>query len=383
MYEKTHPWLSFRLDMRELDYRLWVLLGEAQSKCEHIAGVPLRPSTADYLHRLFLAKGALATTAIEGNTLTQAEVLKRLDGDLQLPPSKEYLGREIDNIVQALDAVFHDAASLISPGDLLNYNRLVLDGLPLAEGVVPGEIRNYEVTVGRYRGAPASDCPLLLGKLCEWLNGSGLESPDGLDIAFGVLRAIVAHLYIAWIHPFGDGNGRTARLIEFKILVASGVPTPAAHLLSNHYNQTRQEYYRRLENASTSNDGILQFVRYAVQGFVDGLREQIEVIRDQQWDVAWRNYVYEECAKEQNENVERRRRHLVLDLSGIIEPVAVVDLPTISARVAQEYAKKSYPTLARDVDALVEEGLLLRKSGGVLANRSKILAFLPARKHRD
>lgn len=53
------------------------MLGEAASKCEHIAGVPLRPSVAQELHRLYLAKGALATTAIEGNTLTENEVLQR------------------------------------------------------------------------------------------------------------------------------------------------------------------------------------------------------------------------------------------------------------------------------------------------------------------
>ncbi len=38
---------------------------------------------------------------------------------------------------------------------------------------------------------------------------------------------------MAWIHPFGDGNGRTARLLEFLILARCGmVPLPAAHLLS-------------------------------------------------------------------------------------------------------------------------------------------------------
>lgn len=56
---------------------------------------------------------------------------------------------------------------------------------------------------------------------------------------YAIFKAVVAHLYLAWIHPVGDGNGRTARLVEFQILLSSGVPSPAAHLLSNHYNQTR------------------------------------------------------------------------------------------------------------------------------------------------
>src|SRR6266436_58210 len=70
-FERTHSWISFRIDLRQARPQLWLLLGEAASKCEHIAGVPLRPATAQSLHQLYLAKGALATTAIEGNTLTE------------------------------------------------------------------------------------------------------------------------------------------------------------------------------------------------------------------------------------------------------------------------------------------------------------------------
>jgi hypothetical protein len=89
-YEKTHTWLKFKLDLRQAGYKVWLLLGEAQSKCEHIAGVPLRPGVAERLHSVYLAKGALATTAIEGNTLSEEEALDRIEGKLKLPPSKEH-----------------------------------------------------------------------------------------------------------------------------------------------------------------------------------------------------------------------------------------------------------------------------------------------------
>ncbi|MEZ0389969.1 MAG: Fic family protein, partial [Verrucomicrobium sp.] len=81
-FEKTHPWISFRVDLSRAPADLWLALGEASSKCEHIAKVPLRPATAELLHRLFLAKGVAATTAIEGNTLSEEEVLKAVEGKL-------------------------------------------------------------------------------------------------------------------------------------------------------------------------------------------------------------------------------------------------------------------------------------------------------------
>jgi len=88
-----------------------VIAGEVGSKCEHVAGVPLLYDTASELMQVYLSKGAQATTAIEGNTLTEEEVRQQIDGILVLPPSKEYLGFEIDNIVSACNNVLREAES--------------------------------------------------------------------------------------------------------------------------------------------------------------------------------------------------------------------------------------------------------------------------------
>ena len=158
-YEKTHPWIKFLLDLRELEHSTWLLLGEAVSKTEHIAGVPLDPDAAKMLHAVYLAKGVLATTAIEGNTLTEDEVRDHLEGRLKLPPSRQYLGQEIDNIVEACNRIgqeiIRDGSGPISVQDILEYNKLVLRELPLQEDVMPGELRRHSIVVGRYRGAPA------------------------------------------------------------------------------------------------------------------------------------------------------------------------------------------------------------------------------------
>ena len=87
-YESTHPHLSFDAAMSGAEPQLWIALGECQSKCEHIARVPLRPDTARRLNTVYLAKGVLGTTAIEGNTLSEDEVVRHIDGELELPPSR-------------------------------------------------------------------------------------------------------------------------------------------------------------------------------------------------------------------------------------------------------------------------------------------------------
>jgi Fic family protein len=381
-YKKTHSWLTFQIDLRLIEYATWISLGEAQSKCAHISGVPLRPAVAQQLHMVYLAKGVLATTAIEGNTLTEAEVIKHLEGKLKLPPSKEYLAKEIDNIIAACDKIatdilIHNEAE-ISVDLIKNYNKLVLDGLSLNESIVPGQVRNYSVGVGGYRAAPAEDCEYLLQKLCSWLNE--FQIPKNNRITFGILKAIIAHIYFVWIHPFGDGNGRTARLIEFQILLEAGVPTPAAHLLSNFYNQTRTEYYRQLDNTTKMKGNISDFVKYASSGFVDQLKEQLDIIRLQQWDIVWRNYVHE-MFRDQTSEAAVRQRRLALDLSfSTDESIRISKIPEISTRMATAYAKKTRKTMVRDINKLINMGLMERTKEGVRAKREIILAFLPARK---
>ena len=382
-YEKTHPWISYQIDLRRASPRFWLKLGEATSKCEHIAGVTLRPTIAQRLHWLYLAKGVQATTAIEGNSLTEEQVLKRLEGKLELPQSKEHLAQEIDNVAAACNEISETlkAGKLQLTRDrICDFNRTVLKNLAPQDNLVPGEIRKHSVVVGTvYRGAPAEDCDYLLTRLCAWLSGPNFEPPAEMATVYAIIKAVTAHLYLAWIHPFGDGNGRTARLVELQILLAAGIPTPAAHLLSNHYNETRAEYYRQLGSASKSGGDIVPFVEYAVAGFVDGLREQLAVIREQQWDAVWRNYVHESF-RDRSGTASHRQRHLVLDLSRRDAPVPAAQLPDLSPRLARVYAQKSSKTLQRDLDAVEKMGLVERTPSGVRARRETILAFLPWRK---
>lgn len=386
-YQKTHPWIKFSLHLPPEDFRLWLKLGEIASKIEHLSGVPLRPDIAAELHKIYLAKGALATTAIEGNTLSEEQVKLLLDGKLSLPESQRYLQTEVQNI---LDLCNEEARKLLEKGlahhpglcvDLIReYNGRILQGLELEEGTIPGAIRTHSVVVGNvYRGAPACDCAYLLKRLCDWLNGPDFIAPEaGLEIPFALIKAIVAHVYLAWIHPFGDGNGRTARLVEFHILLANGVPMPATHLLSDHYNFTRTQYYRELARSSRSGGDILSFVTYALQGFLDGIRKQIARVREQQLHVAWENYVHDRFREFKTSKTHKRRRDLILELTHH-EWVDVAGIDLLTPQIAKEYASAGDRMVQRDLNVLARLGLVDRRHGKVRARKELIQAFLPGR----
>ena len=381
-YLGSHHWITFRLDLQRLPWDFWERIGEARSKCRHLAYSPLPPTLAQELSALYLAKGVHATTAIEGNTLTEEQALDAVKGQLSLPRSQEYLGQEIENIVQACrdieQGIFEsDGTFTITPELLGSLNARVLEGLEVEDHVVPGELRRASVGVGGvYRGAPWEDCGYLVSLLCDWLNGEDFRAADPRGgFLRAMLRAAVAHVYIAWIHPFGDGNGRTARLVEFGILTAAGVPTVAAHLLSNHYNATRSAYYRQLNRASQSGGDLDGFLLYAISGFVDQLQDQLKRVQGANLEAAWTVYVHESFAGDHTP-APRRQRDLVLALG--LDWVARDDIATLSPKLARDYASKGTKTVTRDINALVDRGLIERTTSGTIrARREIMLGFLP------
>jgi cell filamentation protein, protein adenylyltransferase len=385
-YLTSHPWITFTFDFSRLRPGTWMKLGEAASKMDHLAGVPLTPDIGQTLHTLYLSRGIQGTTAIEGNTLSEEQVRQAVQGQLRLPPSQDYLRQEVANVLGACHEIFARLAGSgpepINPEWICRINQLVLEKLEVNEDVVPGKTRVHSVGVQMYRGAPAEDCDYLVERLCEWLNDPDWSKYKEYRKATAIIRAILAHLYIAWIHPFGDGNGRTARLLEFQLLVEGGAPSPAAHLLSNHFNLTRDAYYRELDKTSRSGPPypVEGFVDYALQGLVDGLREQLKLVRENQTAITWVNYVHQKLPN--NTASEARRRDLLLDLSPI-DWTRRSDIPDASVRLARAYAGKTAKTLTRDLNVLSDLGLISRRSGQVRPRVEVLKSFLPVRLGND
>jgi Fic family protein len=381
-YLKSHPWITF--DLRIQMDRLWFLLGEAYSKCRHLAGTPLQPGLAQHLAGVYMVKGAIATTAIEGNTLSEEEFTELQSTRRRLPPSQQYLQQEVENVLEALGRIDASARAGepldFGPSWIKEQNRVVLQGLELEDHVVPGRFTQVRVAAGNYRGAPPQDVEFLMDRLSTWIVGI-LTPPDPntdtdeARFSRSFLAAVLAHLYIAWIHPFGDGNGRTARLVECSILAHSGmVPWVASNLLSDHYNRTRSRYYSKLDRASRDRD-VVGFIVYSAEGFVDMLREQIRDVQQMQRSVAWINYVHEQLRDDPAGPTAKRRRELVLAMppGGVVRRA---QLRRLTPALAEMYAGKADKTVTRDLNHLVRAGLIRRTASGYQACIDVIDAFL-------
>ncbi|MDE2904536.1 MAG: Fic family protein [Acidobacteriota bacterium] len=361
-------------------------LGQCDAVIRSIRETPLSPERGAELLQVALIKGAQATTAIEGNTLTSEEV-QQVAAGASLSPSKAYQEREVRNVLDAMNRILgavaeRGAAPPVSPALVRDFHRQI--GRELGEHLdaVPGQLRTDERVVGPYRCPRAEDVPALLDLLCDWLREEFAPGDGPGAFRNAVVQAIVAHVYIEWIHPFGDGNGRTGRLLEFYLLLRAGNPDVASHILSNFYNLTRPEYYRQLDQGRRSRD-LTTFIAYAVQGYRDGLLETLGRIQELQLETAWRVLVHDTFAKRpyRKKSVFKRQRELMLQVP-LHAAISLDELPTRTIHLARAYAALTEKTLVRDVQVLTGMDLIVRDldTGGYRANLDLLKRRMPRRR---
>lgn len=375
------PHISFVCDW-ELTNEIWFKIGQCHAIVQSLAYLPLAPEIRQKMLNVSLVKGAQATTAIEGNTLSEEEV-DEINKGATLPESRKYLETEVKNVINALNAIFSEVvhenhAAIVSPQLICNFHKLVGQNLGDAFKAIPGQFRQNDVVVGQYRAPDYKYVRPLMDQFCKWLQETfKFNCQKNQNFPSCVIEAIVSHVYLVWIHPFGDGNGRTARLLEFYLLLRGGLPNICSHILSNHYNQTRSEYYRHLEEAGRERS-LTHFIEYAIQGLLDGLNEVLWQAQHQQIYNAWKNYFYEVLDAEKALNKPKRKRLCkLLSKIDIFKKYTPKTMTEITVEVAVLYSNLSPRSIARDLAFLVKLNLLRKDQNSYSANIQQLVSRLP------
>jgi len=383
----SHPHISFERDW-VIDKDILYMLGQCETIIRIISDAPMDPKYRQDLLQVSLRKGARATTAIEGNTLSEEEVAK-IDEGGSLPPSKEYLQIEVKNVIEALNQIRNEVIrdgkeTIITPELIKRFHYCIGKNLGDHFKASPGHFRavGHDVVVGPYKPPAGKDVTSLMVHFCDWMKEAFHFEEGKQEFIEQVIQAIVSHVYIAWIHPFGDGNGRTARLIEFYIMLRAGLPDIASHILSNYYNNTREEYYRQLDRASKERS-LSGFIRYAVMGFRDGLNEVLEVLQWNVLETSWQNYIYEvldsKKAKGKTKAIVKRRRNIALNFP--VDTFHDINfLLNNDPVLMKEYAKLSPATIRRDLIELERLELITRKDDKYKGNIEILRGFMPLKK---
>ena len=345
-------------------------LGECDALVTAIRSTPMPPEAHRQRLSGAIRGAAMATTAIGGNLLSAEEVADALESDYPIP-GEHHFATEVRNAADALlmlvDEAAGDAPAPVDSTLLLRVHGRIGTGLGEHLGATPGQLRTGEARA-TYSAPRADDVPGLLDGLFGWLDREFPRAAPGGDFGDAVVRAAATHVYLLWIRPFSDGNGRAARALESYVLMRSGTPAIASQILTCFYHETRSEYLRQLRLA-TADRSLTSFIAYAAEGLRDGLVETLEEVRRIQLESAWREFVYDrfDAHPQRKRTVLRRRRDLMLafPLGGRLE---LGQAGLLNPTIAQRYGALSERTLRRDLAFLARIGLLVEADGRFLAN---------------
>lgn len=195
----------------------------------------------------------------------------------------------------------------------------------------------------------------------DWCNGN---TPAGLD---EVLKAALAHLWFVTIHPFEDGNGRIARTIADMMLARSEKSPLRFYSMSAQIRIEREDYYAVLER--TQKGATLEVTGW-MAWFFGCLGRAIEAARAGLADVLERARVWENLAAI---NLNDRQRRVIPKLLEGFEGKLT------SSKWAAP-AKTSPDTALRDIQHLVEHGVLVRNEAGGRSTSYRLAAMEAAGK---
>ncbi|HMN29471.1 MAG TPA: Fic family protein [Caldilineaceae bacterium] len=218
-----------------LEARLLQRIDEKKRRLDQLRPLPL--SAVQRLQEQLMVEWIYHSNAIEGNTLTLRETQLILQtgltiGGKSLREHFEVINhREAITFVEALVA----QGEAVTPFQVRQIHALVLKGI---DDENAGHYRQLPVRIigALYQPPEAWEVPRLITEWGDWLEGAAKQLHP-------VEQASLAHHQLAAIHPFIDGNGRTARLVMNLLLLKDGFPPTIIR------KENRRQYYRLLAQA--------------------------------------------------------------------------------------------------------------------------------------
>jgi Fic family protein len=173
---------------------------------------------------------------------------------------------------------------------ILEIHRLVITGAD-DDHCPPGRVRNRDknVTFGspKHRGVTGGEeCALAFGRFCESLDGE-MRGHDPL------IRALAAHYHFAAMHPFLDGNGRTARALEAFLLQRCGLRDTLFIAMSNYYYEEKTAYLEALAEVRARDHDLTPFLEFGLRGIEVQCRRLFDEIRINVSKALYRNLMYD------------------------------------------------------------------------------------------
>jgi len=316
--------------------------------------IPYQRSWAEDLQKIQLKREVAGTSRIEGAEFTEREL------DAAMRETPEQLETRSQKQAAAAVATYRWIAKL--PGDrpvdetmIFEVHRRIVTGCD-DDHCAPGKLRgcNENVTFGspRHRGAVGgNECAEAVRQLAEAVRTVfNRHNP--------LIQALTLHYHFAAMHPFLDGNGRTARALEALMLQRTGLRDTLFIAMSNYYYENKTAYLTALNETWDRNHDLTPFLKFALKGIENQCQRLFAEIRQQVAKALYRNTMTDLFGRLQS---PRKRvmssRHV--QILNLLLDTGEIPLADISGRTRQFYAVKNPgKALVRDLSYLIQLGAL-------------------------
>ncbi|MBT4263861.1 MAG: Fic family protein [Deltaproteobacteria bacterium] len=313
-----------------------------------------------------LTNDVVKSSAIEGEDLNPEEVrssiARKLGIDIAglIPAS-----RDIDGIVEMMLDATQLFSKPLTRGRLFDWHAALFP---------TGRSGMRRITVGDWRTIDAGPMQVVSGPIgnekihFEAPGAEHLEEEmqvflkwldNGLDID-PVLKAGIAHLWFATIHPFADGNGRIARAISDMLLARADGTQDRFYSLSSQIEAERKDYYKQLEKQQSSSPDITGWLAW----FLDCLGRAISTAESTLGNVLFKAQLWDTI----NQTPVNDRQRIIInrmlrdDFKGYMNTSKYAKL-----------AKCSNDTALRDIQGLKDRGIFIQNPGGGRSTSYRLL----------
>lgn len=231
---------------------------------ERIGGLKekLHPITAKAVSAVVANMNSYYSNLIEGHHTYPKDIERALQNDFSSnlqERDKQLLGLAH---VKTENAILSSATeeNIFTPGTLLKIHETFYANLPesmrLSKSqsgkeyqIIPGKFRNFEVAMGAHQPPASKSLEKFISRFCE--------AYKNIPIGEILIAAAASHHRLAWIHPFGDGNGRVVRIFTSSLLKAYGLNGGGIWSISRGLARNRSQYYAKLAIADQDRQGDL------------------------------------------------------------------------------------------------------------------------------
>lgn len=245
------------------------IISEIERERGFLASLKLPKKFLDLLVSETEKKEAYYSSHIEG-AVTSLEVALL---HLSKPSKKDYGDESLQMIVNNRDALEYIRAQSSKPFShemIYELHKILVRNTHKESPITIGAYRKGPIYVvdgqGQvvYEGPPASGVMPMMDSYIQWMNSAKEIHP--------LIKAALVHLYFVHVHPFDDGNGRSARALSNLFLMKQDYQFINFLAPSDYFDHHRGEYYRAIQNTGTHENDATFFILYYLKALVEQLK---------------------------------------------------------------------------------------------------------------